>query len=307
MGVAEVIPGVSGGTIAFITGIYERLLNVIKAIDPSLLKSWKADGVRGVWKAIDGNFVSALISGMFVGIVIGVFLITYLMETYPLLVWSYFFGLILVSALFVAKQIKTWKFNGLAALIFGAAIAYYITISVPGVGNPALYYVFFSGSIAVSALLLPGISGSFILLLMGMYTYVIPTVKSALKTFDPSQIMVLLVFGSGMLFGMLVFARVLSWTFKHYHDLTLAVLTGFLLGSLNKIWPWQAVIDTMEKDDGAITVTFSKSVLPGHFASLADNPVYGNDPQLIGCIILMVLGFFTVFGAELISNKLSKS
>jgi putative membrane protein len=307
MGIAEVIPGVSGGTIAFITGIYERLLNVIKAIEPSLIKHWKNNGIKGLWKAIDGSFVLALMVGMVVGIVIGVFLITYLMDTYPLLVWSYFFGLILVSALFVAKQIKTWQISRIAALILGAALAYYITISVPGVGNPALYYVFLSGSIAVSALLLPGISGSFILLLMGMYTYVIPTVKSALKTFDPDQIIILVVFGSGMLVGMLVFARLLSWTFKHFHDLTLAVLTGFLIGSLNKIWPWQEVLDTLVKEDGAITVTFSKSVLPAQFAKLLDNPIYGNDPQLLVCIVLMIMGFFTVFVAEIMSNKLNKS
>lgn len=309
MGVAEVIPGVSGGTIAFITGIYERLLNVIKAIGPELWKGWKADGVKGLWKALDGNFLVALVSGMVLGIVVGVFLITYLLDTYPLLVWSYFFGLILVSALFVARQIKEWNGMRILGITIGAVVAYYITISVPGAGNPALYYVFFSGSIAVSALLLPGISGSFILLLMGMYTYVIPTLKSALKTFDPADLAVLLAFGAGMLVGMIVFSRVLSWTFKRYHDATLAVLTGFLLGSLNKIWPWQEVAPngTMVKDSGEVVVTFSESVLPSTFASLSNNPVYGNDPQTFGCIALMVLGFITVLGAELLSNRLTKA
>lgn len=309
MGVAEVIPGVSGGTIAFITGIYERLLNVIKAIGPELWKGWKADGVKGLWKALDGNFLVALVSGMVLGIVVGVFLITYLLDTYPLLVWSYFFGLILVSALFVARQIKEWNGMRILGITIGAVVAYYITITVPGAGNPALYYVFFSGSIAVSALLLPGISGSFILLLMGMYTYVIPTLKSALKTFDPADLAILLAFGAGMLVGMIVFSRVLSWTFKRYHDATLAVLTGFLLGSLNKIWPWQKVAPngTMVKDSGEVVVTFSESVLPSTFASLSNNPVYGNDPQTFGCIALMVLGFITVLGAELLSNRLTKA
>jgi putative membrane protein len=307
MGIAEVIPGVSGGTIAFITGIYERLLNVIKSIGPDLWKGWKADGVKGLWKALDGNFLLALISGMVFGIVVGVFLITYLLETYPLLVWSYFFGLILVSALFVGRQIKEWNGMRILAITIGAVVAYYITISVPGAGNPALYYVFFSGSIAVSALLLPGISGSFILLLMGMYQVVIPTIKSALKTFDPADLIVLLAFGGGMLVGMIVFSRVLSWTFKRFHDATLAVLTGFLLGSLNKIWPWQDVADdgTMVKESGEVVVTFSQSVLPGTFAELVSNPVYGTDPQVLGCILLMVLGFVTVLGAEILSNRLS--
>jgi putative membrane protein len=304
MGIAEVIPGVSGGTIAFITGIYERLLNVIKSIGPDLWTSFRKDGIKGIWKTLDGVFLSSLIGGMVVGIVIGVFLITYLLETYPLLVWSYFFGLIVVSALFVAKEIHSWDGQKILAIVLGSAVAYLITVGVPAPGNPALYYVFISGAIAVSALLLPGISGSFILLLMGMYSYVIPTVKEALKTFEIDKLIILVTFGSGMLAGMVVFSRVLSWTFKNYHDMTLSVLTGFLIGSLNKIWPWQEVLQTMVKEDGEEKIIFSKSVLPSTFSGLEDNFLYGNDPQIIACIVLMVLGFFTVFGAELLSKKL---
>jgi len=304
MGIAEVIPGVSGGTIAFITGIYERLLNVIKSIGLDLWTSYRKDGIKGIWKTLDGVFLSSLIGGMVVGIVIGVFLITYLLETYPLLVWSYFFGLIVVSALFVAKEIHSWDGQKIFAIVLGAAVAYLITVGVPAPGNPALYYVFISGAIAVSALLLPGISGSFILLLMGMYSYVIPTVKEALKTFEIDKLIILVTFGSGMLAGMVVFSRVLSWTFKNYHDMTLSVLTGFLIGSLNKIWPWQEVLQTMVKEDGEEKIIFSKSVLPSTFSGLEDNLLYGNDPQIIACIVLMVLGFFTVFGAELLSKKL---
>lgn len=307
MGMAEVIPGVSGGTIAFITGIYERLINVIKSIGPDLYKGWKSDGIRGLWKALDGNFLTALISGMVIGIGIGVFAITYLLETYPLHVWSFFFGLIIVSAWFVAKQVKQWEGSRIAFLTAGAAVAYLITVAVPGSGNPALWFVFLSGSIAVSALLLPGVSGSFILLLMGMYTYVIPTVKEAIKTLEPDKLLILGVFGAGMLCGMIVFSRVISWTFKHYHDLTLAVLTGFLLGSLNKIWPWQHVISTMEKESGEVTIVQSKSVLPTTFSGLEDNFLYGNDPHLIGCILLMIVGFLTVFLAETAANKLNKA
>lgn len=307
MGIAEVIPGVSGGTIAFITGIYERLLNVIKAIGPQLWKGYKNEGLKGVWKTIDGVFLSALLGGMLIGILIGVFLITYLIETFPLLVWSYFFGLILVSALFVGKQIKTWNGKRIAAMVLGAVTAYYITIAVPSPGNPALYYVFISGMIAVSALILPGISGSFILLLMGMYTHIIPTVKEAIKTLEPDKLLILIVFGSGMLIGMVLFARVLSWTFKHFHDLTLALLTGFLIGSLNKIWPWQQVLSTLTKDDGEVTVISSKSVLPDFFRTIESNPVYGNDPQLWGCVILMCAGFFTVLAIEKAAQKLNKA
>ncbi|MEQ9186520.1 MAG: DUF368 domain-containing protein [Cryomorphaceae bacterium] len=307
MGVAEVIPGVSGGTIAFITGIYERLLNVIKAVGPELWKAWRRDGIKGVWKSMDGMFLVSLLVGMLLGIILGVFLITHLLETYPLLVWSYFFGLILVSALFVGRAIKEWNGRRILGIVAGAVVAYIITIAVPAPGNPALYFVFFSGAIAVSALLLPGISGSFILLLMGMYGYIIPTVKEALKTFNPEQLIILVTFGSGMLFGMVVFSRVLSWTFKHYHDATLSVLTGFLIGSLNKIWPWQQVLETMTKDSGETVVVFSRSVLPSTFEGLNNNFMYGSDPQLIGCVLLMLIGFLTVLGAEWASNKLQSS
>ncbi|HAW19955.1 MAG TPA: DUF368 domain-containing protein [Flavobacteriales bacterium] len=304
MGMAEVVPGVSGGTIAFITGIYERLINVIKSIGPDLITAIRKDGLRGVWKAMDGNFLASLLGGMVLGIVIGVFLITYLLATFPLLVWSFFFGLILVSAWFVGKQISSWNGQIIAMLTLGAAVAYYITVAVPASGNPALWYIFFCGSIAVSALLLPGISGSFILLLLGMYTYIIPTVKEALKTFELDKLIILVVFGSGMLLGMIVFSRVISWTFKHHKDLTLAILTGFLLGSLNKIWPWQQVISTMEKEEGEKAVLFSKSVFPSTFSGLSDNFLYGNDPQVLGCIVMIILGFATVFIAEMASKKI---
>jgi len=305
MGMAEVIPGVSGGTIAFITGIYERLLNVIKSLGPELYKGWKSGGIRGAWTALDGNFITSLMAGMVGGIVIGVFLITYLLETFPLHVWSYFFGLILVSALFVGRQIKTWNGMRIASLTAGTAIAYYITIAVPAPGNPELWFVFVSGAIAISSLLLPGISGSFVLLLMGMYSYVIPTVKEALKTFGAEELLILLVFACGMLAGMVIFSRVISWTFKHYHDMTLAALTGFLIGSLNKIWPWQQVLTTMQKENGETVVVYSKSVLPSTFSGLQDNFLYGNDPHVAGCIILMVLGFATVYLAEMYAKKVA--
>ena len=303
MGMAEVVPGVSGGTIAFITGIYERLINVIKAIGPDLILSIKKDGIKGAWKTLDGSFLISLITGMVVGIIIGVFLITFLLATFPLLVWSYFFGLILVSAWLVGKQISDWNGQIIFMFTLGAVIAYYITVAVPASGNPALWYVFLCGSIAVSALLLPGISGSFILLLLGMYTYIIPTVKEALKTFELDKLIILVVFGAGMLVGMAIFSRIISWTFKYYKNLTLAVLTGFLLGSLNKIWPWQEVISTMEKESGDKVVVFSKSVLPQTFSGLENNFLYGNEPQVMGCIILMIAGFLTVFLSEMLANK----
>jgi len=173
MGVAEVIPGVSGGTIAFITGIYEKLLNTIKAFGPGLISDFKLDGVKGVWSAINGNFLVMLLGGMALGVIVGVFAISYLLEVYPPIVWAFFFGLIIASAIYIARQITNWRIGEFLLLVIGAAIAYTITIVTPANGSESLPFVFICGAIAISALILPGISGSFILLLMGMYTYIV--------------------------------------------------------------------------------------------------------------------------------------
>jgi putative membrane protein len=240
MGMAEVIPGVSGGTIAFITGIYEKLLESIKNIlGPEAWRSWRSEGFKAAWQNINGTFLVFLLTGMAVGIVIGVFGITYLLETYPVLLWAFFFGLIIGSAIYIGRQIPKWGMIEIIAVIAGTIIAYLITIASPAEGSDSYLMVFIAGAIAISALILPGISGSFMLLLMGMYTIIIPTVKEALKTLAPDKLATLFVLGMGCLLGLATFSRLLSWTFKHYRTPTLAVLTGFMIGSLNKIWPWR--------------------------------------------------------------------
>jgi putative membrane protein len=249
MGVAEVIPGVSGGTIAFITGIYERLLNSIKSFGPSLFTAFKEGGIKSVWEHIDGNFLVFLMGGMACGVVIGVFGVSDLMIKVPEVLWAFFFGLIIASAIYIGKQVEGWSAKEIIAIILGIAVAFGITLISPAEGNHALWFVFLSGMIAISALILPGISGSFILLLMGMYTYIIPTVKSALKL-DVDSLGVAFVFGLGCLTGLMSFSRVLSWTFKNYKNTTLALLTGFMIGSLNKIWPWREVTSYMNKETG---------------------------------------------------------
>lgn len=320
MGMAEVIPGVSGGTIAFITGIYEKLLNTIKAFGPELFNSFKEGGIKNAWATINGSFLSALIAGMLVGIVLGVFGITHLLDNYPILLWAFFFGLIIASAIYVGRQVSNWNWKSVVAIVVGAVFAYWITIAVPAEGNTALWFVFLSGMIAISALILPGISGSFILLLLGMYTYIVPTVKNALKTFEGESLIVLSVFGLGCLVGLTTFSRVLSWTFKHYENTTLALLTGFMIGSLNKIWPWRIPEQWLIKtEDGQyltpegtldyaayqeslslgeeLKLLVEKNVSPSNFEQLTNEPNY-----LFGAVICAIAGFSVVFLLERISK-----
>jgi len=306
MGIAEVIPGVSGGTIAFITGIYETLINSIKAIGPGLLTTFKKDGFGAVWEEINGAFLVNLAVGMIAGIVVGVFGVTHILETYPVLLWAFFFGLIIASAIYIGKQVTKWGVTQIACLIAGIAIAYYITIAAPSEGNTALWFVFISGVIAISALILPGISGSFILLLMGMYTIIIPTLKETLRTFDTEGLIMMGVFGAGCLVGLMTFSRLLSWTFKNYHNATMAALTGFMIGSLNKIWPWRKAVKGLDEKGNIVMITPDMEVekilqevnlSPSSFAEQV------GEPYLIFAIALMIAGFASVFLMERLSAK----
>ncbi len=298
MGIAEVIPGVSGGTIAFITGIYEKLLNTIKAFHPSLIGTFKEEGLAGVWSTINGTFLVTLLVGMATGVIVGVFGVTHLLETYPEMLWSFFFGLIISSAIFIGKQVQGWGLTEIIALIAGTAMAYYITVASPAQGNEALWFVFLSGAIAISALILPGISGSFILLLMGMYSFVLPTVKTALTTFETESLLIVGTFAAGCLVGLMTFSRVLSWTFKHYKNPTLALLTGFMLGSLNKLWPWRNVLSTRINSKGKEVPFIEESVLPSN---------YDSEPFLIAVVICMIMGFLSVFLIEKLGSKTTEN
>jgi len=302
MGIAEVIPGVSGGTIAFITGIYERLINTIKAFGPELLSALRSGGLKAGWQAINGNFLLSLIAGMAIGIGVGVFGVTHLLENYPVLLWAFFFGLIIASAVYIGKQVPRWGVIEIVALLVGIGVAYWITVAVPAEGTEALWFVFLSGAIAISALLLPGISGSFILLLLGMYTFIIPTVKEALKTLDGDKLLILVVFGAGCAVGLATFSRVLSWTFKHFQNPTLALLTGFMLGSLNKIWPWRIPVSGLteegEKVNWTVGVELDKVIEEMNVSPATYENLMGESSQLIGAILAAVAGLAIVFLLE---------
>lgn len=287
MGVAEVIPGVSGGTLAFITGIYEELLETIKNIlGPEVFRAYSEGGVSAAWQRINGPFLVFLIAGMATGLISGVFIVTRLLQTYPQLLWAFFFGLILASVLYVGRRVGRWGVGEVAGLVLAAVLAFYITVAAPAQGSDSYLFIFISGMIAISALMMPGISGSFILLLMGMYTVIIPTVKQALTTFDGASLTVLLFFALGALLGLATFSRVLTWLFDHYRSVTMAVLCGFMLGSLNRIWPWRNVVEYRLDNEGIPVPIREQSVMP---------EAYNGDPMVLGVIIVLILGFVLVW------------
>ena len=311
MGIAEVIPGVSGGTIAFITGIYEKLLDSIKAFGPGLMATFKKKGFAGVWKEVNGGFLLSLLIGMGLGIVVGVFGVTHLLENYPPVVWAFFFGLIIASAIYVGRQVDKWDWKTVILLCLGVLVAYGITILSPAEGSTNLLFVFLCGALAISALILPGISGSFILLMLGMYTYIVSdTLKGALKTFATDKLIVMAVFAMGCLTGLMTISRLLSWTFKHYRSGTLAVLTGFMIGSLNKIWPWRNVKSLLNKETGELIQEkgmILNSLNDDMFKVMQEVNVlpsdYDGEPLTLWVILFGIIGFALVFILEKVNKR----
>lgn len=286
MGAADVVPGVSGGTIAFISGIYEELISTISGVKPSLFTTWKEDGFAAMWKELNGNFIIALFTGILISLFTLMRLANYLLENHPVLIWSFFFGLVLASIWFVAKQIPKWNWKIVLALIIGAAVAFYIVSLPPLSANSSYLFLFFAGAIAVCAMILPGISGAFILVLLGAYK----SVTEAAHDFDVKTLGVLAL---GAVFGLLSFSKVLKWLFVHYSSITLAVLTGFIAGSLNKIWPWKEVLEKAVYGDKEVVLR-EASVLPWNFQG---------DPQTLWAILLMFAGFFLIVVLELIATQ----
>ncbi len=286
MGAADVVPGVSGGTIAFISGIYEELLSSISNINLGLLKTLKKDGFKEAWKQLNGNFLLSLFLGIIISVLSLAKVITWMLKTHPILLWSFFFGLVLASIIYVAKQIEKWNVVSVILLIATTILAYVITTLPPLVSeDSSMPFIFLAGAIAICAMILPGISGSFILVLLGAY-------KPVLNAATNKDIPTIVVFMLGAIVGLLSFSRVLKWLFANYKNFTLAALTGFIIGSLNKIWPWKKVITYRTNSHGEKVPFNEESILP--FS-------YEGDPQLIYAILLAALGF----GLILLLEKLA--
>ena len=310
MGAADVVPGVSGGTIAFISGIYEELLNTIKAFNITNLKSISKEGIVSFWKKVNGTFLFALFAGIASSIISLASFISGILEQegqtgQKIGLWSFFFGLIVASILYIAKQIKGWSLKEIIGLIAGGSIAFYVTVAQVSDNTESTLFLFFAGVIAISAMILPGISGSFILVLLGAYQPVMKAIKELillLKSGEYGDLLTaslpIFVFAIGCIVGLLSFSRILSFLFKNYEKLTLATLTGFMIGSLNKIWPWKEVLDTRVNSEGKLIPTVTRNITPLNFEKM-----YTMDSFIPYAIGFAVIGFALVFGLEYIGNR----
>lgn len=291
MGAADVVPGVSGGTIAFITGIYEELLGSLRSITPLTLALVWRRGPGIFWRAVNGNFLLALLSGIAFSLFSLARLISYCLENYPVLVWAFFFGLIIASVVYILRQLEGWSWREAAALSLGTIFALAISVAKPAELPDDWWMVFLSGSIAICAMILPGISGSFILLLMGMY----PVFLNALKTVD---LLLLGCFFAGCACGLLLFSHLLYWLLRRYHNVTLALLTGFLVGSLNVIWPWKQTLESTLDRHGEMIPLVQENLLPSTYAIMT-----GGEPYTLWAGLLAIGGVILVLGLEWIALK----
>ena len=303
MGAADVVPGVSGGTIAFISGIYQELISTIHSLDFGIFKSLKNEGFKTVWQQYNLGFLAALFTGIAISVLSLAKLITMLLEAYPILVWSFFFGLVLASIIYIAKQITRYSPKAIFALIIAAVLSYSITLAQPIADTESIWFLFLAGFIAIIAMILPGISGAFILLLIGGYTVVIGAINQlteALSTFNwnsfGNALLKIGVFAVGAVAGLKVFSGVLNWMFKNHKDTTLAVLTGFMIGALNKIWPWKEILQYRKNSHGDKIPFLEKSIFPDSFLG---------DPKVLEAILFMLAGFMIIFLMEYIANKKS--
>ena len=245
MGAADAVPGVSGGTVAFMTGIYEELIYSLKQCGPQVIKILFTQGPGAAWTHVNGAFLLTLLSGILLSLLSVAHVVLFWLATYPELVWSFFLGLIVATIYSLIGHMAKWTPAVAGAFIFGTVAAYLITSINPTSIESTPLYVFLSGMIAICAMILPGISGSFILLLLGMYS----TILLALKDL---QFGTLGIFASGCVVGLLSFSRLLNWMFEHHKTMTLSLLGGFMLGSLNKVWPWKLTLETVVDRHGKV-------------------------------------------------------
>lgn len=281
MGAADVVPGVSGGTIAFISGIYERLLAAIRAVHPRLFSVLMKQGIGSVWQQVDGTFLLVLLAGIGTSVAALARVITYLLQVYPTSVWAFFFGLILASSIYLATQVR-WSVFVAVFFVAGLVAAVLISDIRPTELDATPWIIFGSGAIAICAMILPGVSGSFLLLMMGMYA----TVLDAIKGFDLAFIAI---FASGCACGLLGFSHLLGYLLQNFRAQVLALLTGFLSGSLLMVWPWQHATSTFTKSDGRIVTLTSERVLPQVYAQLS-----GQEPSTLLACLCALLGVVLV-------------
>ena len=283
----------------------EELIESIDKINLGVFKIWKTDGFKTAWNSINGTFLVALFSGIAISILSLAKLIKWLLHHEPVLLWSFFFGLVLASILYIAKQIKNWSPLVFIAIILTSVLSYYITLAEPFASLDSPYYLLFCGFIAIIAMILPGVSGAFILLILGAYQTAIETINNLrdglfngnIELFKEAFINFLLL-ALGAIVGIKVFSKLLNWMFKHKKNLTLAILTGFMIGSLNKIWPWKEVLSTRVNSEGIKVPLLEKSILPTNFEG---------DNQLLMASVFIIIGFFTILLLERLGKDKNKA
>ena len=295
MGAVEVVPGVSSGTIALISGIYEELLLTIKNFPVAVKDLLKNKfNLKLFWKNANGNFLLALFLGMGLGVLSLAKLTKYMLENYEIPTWSFFFGLVLASVWFVLREVEKWKSTYFVLFALGVIAGFSITVLSPAETPEELWFIFLSGSIAICAMMLPGISGSFMLLILGKYQYVLTALTEA-------NIPVILTFISGALVGIILFSHFLSWLLKNYHAITIFFLGGVMFGSLNKIWPWKTVVESVVKPDGEIVPVLENNILPTTYTELTGDP-----SQILYAIIMLAVGLSIIFVIDRIAQKIKE-
>ena len=286
MGAADIVPGVSGGTVAFITGIYPRLLHSLRSFDLELLRLLFRAEAGAAWRHVDGNFLAALLSGIVTSIFSLAQLLSWLLDNYTEPLWAFFFGLILGSALLLLRQVPHWQLRQYSALVLGVATALAVGLAPHAEFISGNTGVFFAGFIAICAMILPGISGSFILVLLGMYGPVLTAVKSV-------DLVFLAIFATGAAGGLMTFSRILDWLLSRYRAATVALLTGFLFGSLVVVWPWKRVLEWVTGSHGQLKPAQQWPVSPTEYLAHT-----GEEPMLLVCMMTALIGFFLIWWVE---------
>lgn len=291
IGAADVVPGVSGGTIAFVSGIYIELIDTIKSVNIQALRVLKSQGPAAAWRHINGNFLVVLLSGILTSLFSLAVVMQFLLAEHPLPLWSFFVGLIVGSVIYLLRQYRFSHWREYLLFATGIAIAWGISVAPSVQLEGTLATMFFAGSIALCAMILPGISGSFILMLLGLYPVFIGAIAEL-------QLDILMVFGLGGIIGLAVFSRVLSWLLAHYEVPVIAMMCGFLVGSLNIIWPWKQVLESVVSHSGKTIVLSAQNLWPSQYTQLV-----GMDAQTLLSVTAMLAGLILVLGLEYVGSR----
>ena len=285
MGAANVIPGVSGGTMALILGIYEELINAIRSINLKFVRLITILNIKEALSTVSWPFLLPVGLGVLLATFSLAEALSWLLDRYPVIVWSFFFGLIVSSVITVSRVIKQWRISTIVAIVVGTIIAYGFFGVIPVSTPNAPWFIFGSGFIAICAMILPGISGAYVLVLLGKYHYI-------LEALNNKDFFTLFIIGAGSLVGLISFAQILGWLLKRYHDLIMAILIGLMCGSLRKIWPWKETVTTFIDSHGKEIPSLQSNIIPSSFTS-----------EVVYALLFMLIGILVIWGLDFWARK----